>query len=85
MRRKIQLYPNGKGSIGGYISLKLALSDPENLPSGTKILAEFTLRILDQLKTNNWYGKGKCFPTLNYNKMEYYEFEFHLPLLFFLS
>nr|GEW74841.1 hypothetical protein [Tanacetum cinerariifolium] len=54
---KIQLYPNGKG-IGGYISLKLALSDPENLPSGTKILAEFTLRILDQLYASHGTGKG---------------------------
>ncbi|GJV22424.1 TNF receptor-associated factor homolog 1b-like protein [Tanacetum coccineum] len=53
---KIQLYPNGKGT-GGYISLKLALSDPENLPSGTKILAEFTLRILDQLKARHDTGK----------------------------
>ncbi|KAJ0502678.1 putative ubiquitinyl hydrolase 1 [Helianthus annuus] len=57
---KLQLYPNGKGGIGGYISLKLALAEPEKLPSGTKILAEFTLRMLDQLDTRHYYGKGKC-------------------------
>ncbi|KAF5783350.1 putative ubiquitinyl hydrolase 1 [Helianthus annuus] len=55
---KVQLYPNGKGGIGGYISLKLALAEPEKLPSGTKILAEFTLRMLDQLDTRHYYGKA---------------------------
>nr|XP_043606469.1 uncharacterized protein LOC122578551 [Erigeron canadensis] len=54
---KIQLYPNGKG-VSGHISLKLALADPENLPYGTKILAEFTLRILDQLNNKPYYGKA---------------------------
>ena len=56
--RKIKLYPNGKGSIGNYITLNLALADPTNLPPGTKILAEFTLRMLDQLDTRHYYGKG---------------------------
>ncbi|KAJ9536858.1 hypothetical protein OSB04_029591 [Centaurea solstitialis] len=55
---KIKLYPNGKGSIGNNISLYLALADPTNLPPGTKILAEFTLRILDQLYTKHQYGKA---------------------------
>ncbi|KAI3743134.1 hypothetical protein L1987_60837 [Smallanthus sonchifolius] len=55
---KVQLYPNGKGGTGGYISLKLALAEPQELPSGTKILAEFTIRILDQLDTRHYYGKA---------------------------
>ncbi|XP_076887002.1 protein RESTRICTED TEV MOVEMENT 3-like [Bidens hawaiensis] len=55
---KVQLYPNGKGGIGGYISLKLALAEPQNLPPGTKILAEFTLRMLDQLGTRHYSGKA---------------------------
>ncbi|KAF5783351.1 putative ubiquitinyl hydrolase 1 [Helianthus annuus] len=57
---KLQLYPNGKGGIGGYISLKLALAEPEKLPSGTKILAEFTLRMVDQLDSRHYSGKGIC-------------------------
>ncbi|KAM0004284.1 putative ubiquitinyl hydrolase 1 [Helianthus debilis subsp. tardiflorus] len=57
---KILLYPNGvKGVGGGYISLKLALADVENLPSGTKIFVEFTLRIWDQLNARHDEGKGK--------------------------
>ncbi|KAI7748814.1 hypothetical protein M8C21_019577 [Ambrosia artemisiifolia] len=54
---KVKLYPNGKGGIDGWISLKLALAEPENLPFGTKILVEFTLRMLDQLDTRHIYGK----------------------------
>ncbi|KAJ0510851.1 putative ubiquitinyl hydrolase 1 [Helianthus annuus] len=55
---KLQLYPNGKGGIGGYISLKLALAEPEKLPSRTKILAEFTLRMVDQLDSRHYSGKA---------------------------
>ncbi|KAJ0623851.1 putative ubiquitinyl hydrolase 1 [Helianthus annuus] len=56
---KILLYPNGvKGVGGGYISLKLALADVENLPSGTKIFVEFTLRIWDQLNARHDEGKA---------------------------
>ncbi|XP_071704904.1 protein RESTRICTED TEV MOVEMENT 3-like isoform X2 [Rutidosis leptorrhynchoides] len=55
---KIQLYPLGKGSIGGYLSLRLALAEPEKVASGTKILAEFTIRILDQLDTRHLYRKA---------------------------
>ncbi|KAI3676886.1 hypothetical protein L1987_86500 [Smallanthus sonchifolius] len=55
---KVQLYSNAKGVTGGYISLKLALAEPQKLPSGTKILAEFTIRILDQLDTRHYYGKA---------------------------
>jgi hypothetical protein len=62
-RRKIRLYPKGKGiGMGRHISLYLALADPTSLPPGLKIYAEFTLRMLDQLhsKYPYHYGKGKC-------------------------
>ncbi|KVH89716.1 MATH-like protein [Cynara cardunculus var. scolymus] len=49
---KIKLYPNGKKNIGNYITLNLALADPASLPSGTKILVEFTLRIY-------WFSASK--------------------------
>ncbi|KAI3683410.1 hypothetical protein L1987_83913 [Smallanthus sonchifolius] len=56
---KILLYPHGVSSVGGgYISLKLALADVENLSSGTKILAEFTIRIRDQLNARHDEGKA---------------------------
>ncbi|XP_011100689.1 MATH domain and coiled-coil domain-containing protein At2g42460 isoform X1 [Sesamum indicum] len=54
---KIQLYPRGKGSgAGSYISLYLTLAEPENLPPASRIYAEFTLRILDQLNRNHYFG-----------------------------
>ncbi|KAL1548265.1 MATH domain and coiled-coil domain-containing protein [Salvia divinorum] len=54
---KIQLYPNGKGSgIGSYVSLYLTLAEPANLPPESKIYAEFTLRILDQLNRKHYFG-----------------------------
>ncbi|KAK4418776.1 hypothetical protein Salat_2290400 [Sesamum alatum] len=54
---KIQLYPRGKGSgVGTYISLYLTLAEPENLPPASRIYAEFTLRILDQLNRNHYFG-----------------------------
>ncbi|KAL3817953.1 hypothetical protein ACJIZ3_003858 [Penstemon smallii] len=57
---KIQLYPMGKGSgTGSYISMYLTLAEPQNLPPASKIYAEFTLRILDQLNRNHYFGKGK--------------------------
>ncbi|CAK9136448.1 unnamed protein product [Ilex paraguariensis] len=56
---KIQLYPKGKGSgIGTHISLYLALADPTALPPGSKIFAEFILRILDQTHSNHDFGKA---------------------------
>ncbi|KAI3826608.1 hypothetical protein L1987_00657 [Smallanthus sonchifolius] len=49
-----------------FISLKLALADLDDLPSGTMILAEFTLRIQDQLnarheerKASRWFSASK--------------------------
>ncbi|CAK9160708.1 unnamed protein product [Ilex paraguariensis] len=56
---KIQLYPKGKSSgIGTHISLYLALADPTALPPGSKIFAEFILRILDQTHSNHDFGKA---------------------------
>lgn len=58
--RKMQIYPKGKGSgTGNHISLYLALADPTNFPIGTQqIYVEFTLRIIDQIYSNNYYAKG---------------------------
>lgn len=58
----MQLYPNGKGSgIGSYVSLYLTLAEPANLPPESKIYAEFTLRILDQLNHKHYFGTCKIF------------------------
>ncbi|PIN19460.1 Speckle-type POZ protein SPOP [Handroanthus impetiginosus] len=55
---KIQLYPRGKGSgEGSFISMYLTLAEPQNLPPASQIYAEFTLRILDQLNRNHYFGK----------------------------
>ncbi|XP_022842380.1 MATH domain and coiled-coil domain-containing protein At3g58360-like [Olea europaea var. sylvestris] len=61
---KIQLYPKGKGTgKDNYISLYLALAEPEKLSPTTKIYAKYTLRILDQINgihdsdiANHWYS-----------------------------
>ncbi|KAL3627477.1 hypothetical protein CASFOL_028840 [Castilleja foliolosa] len=54
---KIQLYPKGKGNgVDNYISLYLSLAEPQDLRSTSKIYAEFTLRILDQVNRNNYSG-----------------------------
>ncbi|KAM1742121.1 hypothetical protein ACFX12_012154 [Malus domestica] len=60
---KIVLYPKGhKKGKGTHISLFLELDDPEKL-SGSKVFAEFSMRIVDQmhakhecLKANNWFS-----------------------------
>ena len=59
--RKIKLYPTGKGEgWGTHLSLYLALADPKKLPPGSKIYADFTLRILNQVNAQlYYYGKGK--------------------------
>ncbi|GER25742.1 TRAF-like family protein [Striga asiatica] len=54
---KIQIYPRGKGSgVDNYISLYLTLAEPQNLLPACKIYAEFTLRILDQVNRNHYFG-----------------------------
>ncbi|PRQ34921.1 putative ubiquitinyl hydrolase 1 [Rosa chinensis] len=55
---RLVLYP--KGLITGkdsHLSLLLYLDEPHKLPPGSKILAEFTLRILDQIHGNHRSGK----------------------------
>ncbi|KAL6204217.1 hypothetical protein ACLB2K_021485 [Fragaria x ananassa] len=48
------LYPKGCGiGEGSHLSLYLCLNDPDKLPPGSKILAEFNLRILDQIHGNH--------------------------------
>ncbi|KAL5781889.1 hypothetical protein ACOSP7_006918 [Xanthoceras sorbifolium] len=56
---KIQLYPKGRrlGS-GSHLSLYLAIADPTTLSPASKIYAEFTLRILDQVQARHIAGKG---------------------------
>ncbi|XP_060668833.1 MATH domain and coiled-coil domain-containing protein At3g58370 [Ziziphus jujuba] len=62
---KIKLYPRGKGNgLGTHLSLYLALSNPTTLPPGTKIYANFTLRVLCRLgseydhyaKVSKWFS-----------------------------
>uniref|UniRef100_A0A5B6YTY4 MATH domain-containing protein n=1 Tax=Davidia involucrata TaxID=16924 RepID=A0A5B6YTY4_DAVIN len=56
---KIQLYPKGKDSgTGSHLSLYLALADSTTLPPGSKIFADFTLRILDQIQAKHYYGRA---------------------------
>ncbi|KAL3750477.1 hypothetical protein ACJRO7_011476 [Eucalyptus globulus] len=56
---KIRLYPGGKGSgLGAFVSLYLALADSDTLPPGTKVFADFSLRILDQLQGRHFSGKA---------------------------
>ncbi|KAJ4701064.1 Ubiquitin carboxyl-terminal hydrolase 12 [Melia azedarach] len=56
---KIQLYPKGRqrGS-GSHISLYLALADPTTTPPGSKIHADLTMRILDQIQARHYSGKA---------------------------
>ncbi|XWS53457.1 hypothetical protein CRYUN_Cryun10bG0003100 [Craigia yunnanensis] len=55
---KIQLYPKGiRHGSGTHISMYLALADSATLMAGSKIFAEFTLRIQDQLQSRHIAGK----------------------------
>ncbi|GLU05139.1 hypothetical protein SLE2022_222550 [Rubroshorea leprosula] len=57
-KRKIQMYPKGRRhGLGSHISLYLALADPKAIPSSSKILAEFTLRMVDQMQGRHISGK----------------------------
>ncbi|KAJ8528911.1 hypothetical protein K7X08_030651 [Anisodus acutangulus] len=56
---KIQVYPKGKGSgTGSHLSLYLTLAEPSSLSQGSQIYADFTLRILDQIKDRHGIGKA---------------------------
>ncbi|XP_021808691.1 uncharacterized protein LOC110752363 [Prunus avium] len=62
---KIELYPKGRDSgTGSHLSLYLALADQTSLPPTSKICAEFTLRIIDQM-----YGSGYHY---QYNKVSWW-------------
>ncbi|XP_020423023.1 MATH domain and coiled-coil domain-containing protein At3g58210 [Prunus persica] len=60
---KIQLYPKGD-SHGNHthVSLSLTLANPEKLSTASKILAQFTLRIVDQLNAKHFFRQASnCF------------------------
>lgn len=54
------MYPTGRGSgEGSHLSLFVALADPAALHPATKIYAEVTLRLQDQVHSKHHSGKGK--------------------------
>ncbi|XP_074382399.1 protein RESTRICTED TEV MOVEMENT 3 isoform X1 [Apium graveolens] len=61
---KILMYPNGKGNgTGTHLSLYVALAEPASVSPGSKVLVEFTLRVLDLIngrhisgKVTRWFG-----------------------------
>ncbi|XP_015900092.1 uncharacterized protein LOC107433325 isoform X2 [Ziziphus jujuba] len=67
---KIKLYPKGYGNgVATQLSLYLALSDPTALPPGTKIYADFTLRVLDQMNAKHYFGKAsQWFSALDFER-----------------
>ncbi|TXG71470.1 hypothetical protein EZV62_000049 [Acer yangbiense] len=57
--KKIQLYPKGRRhGNGSHLSLYLVMADSTTLSPASKIYAEFTLRILDQVQARHIAGKG---------------------------
>ncbi|XP_061993360.1 uncharacterized protein LOC133711221 [Rosa rugosa] len=62
----LRLYPNGNklGNGSGHISVYVELANLKSLPPGSKILAEFTIQILDQINGKHhstkackrWFG-----------------------------
>ncbi|KAH9684092.1 TRAF-like family protein [Citrus sinensis] len=56
---KIQLYPKGRRhGTGTHLAVYLALADSTTLTPGSKIYAEFTLRLLDQAQARHIAGKA---------------------------
>ncbi|KAK2650734.1 hypothetical protein Ddye_018223 [Dipteronia dyeriana] len=56
---KIQPYPKGRRhGNGSHLSLYLVIADSTTLSPASKIYAEFTLRILDQVQARHIAGKG---------------------------
>jgi len=54
------VYPKGHGSgEGSHLSPYLLLVDSAALPPATKIYAEVTLRLQDQIYSKHHSGKGK--------------------------
>ncbi|PRQ39595.1 putative ubiquitinyl hydrolase 1 [Rosa chinensis] len=57
---KIELYPKGINiGKGSHVSLFFKLADPETLPPGSKIYADCTLRIQDQIHFKHYHGRGE--------------------------
>lgn len=53
------MYPNGKGNgTGTHLSLYVALAEPASVSPGSKVLVEFTLRVLDLMHGRHVSGKG---------------------------
>ncbi|KAM5568572.1 hypothetical protein ABKV19_016232 [Rosa sericea] len=57
---KIELYPKGINKGKGNVSLFFKLADPETLPPGSKIYADCTLRIQDQIHFKHDHGRGSA-------------------------
>ncbi|CAL8079474.1 unnamed protein product [Prunus armeniaca] len=56
---KIQLFPKGDShGKDTHVSLYLTLANPEKLSTASKILAQFTLRIVDQLNAKHFFRQG---------------------------
>ncbi|KAH9684103.1 TRAF-like family protein [Citrus sinensis] len=56
---KIQLYPTGRRhGTGTHLAMYLALADSTTLTPGSKIYAEFTVRLLDQVQARHIAGKA---------------------------
>ncbi|KAH9766476.1 TRAF-like family protein [Citrus sinensis] len=56
---KIQLYPKGRRhGTGTHLAMYLALADSATLTPGSKIYAEFTVRLLDQVQARHIAGKA---------------------------
>ncbi|CAB4262446.1 unnamed protein product [Prunus armeniaca] len=60
---KIQLFPKGDShGKDTHVSLYLTLANPEKLSTASKILAQFTLRIVDQLNAKHFFRQASnCF------------------------
>ncbi|CAB4293036.1 unnamed protein product [Prunus armeniaca] len=60
---KIQLFPKGDShGKDTHVSLYLTLANPEKLSTAPKILAQFTLRIVDQLNAKHFFRHdSNCF------------------------
>ncbi|XP_050380056.1 uncharacterized protein LOC126797475 [Argentina anserina] len=65
---RLLLFPNGiHAGEGSHVSLYLGLHNPHELPPGSRILADYTLRILDQIHGNhrsfkvigNWFDSSR--------------------------
>lgn len=63
--RRIRLYPNGTGSgEGSNISLFLELDTSQGLSPGSTVIADLTIRILDQIHGKHMCrSKGNILPT----------------------